>query len=61
MSAAVRTLPRPSPWLVAIIAAPLGLFIGAISGYFGGWVDRVMMGLTDIFLSMPKLILAIQQ
>ena len=45
--------------LVAIIAAPLGLFIGAISGYFGGWVDRVMMGLTDIFLSMPKLILAL--
>ena len=45
--------------LVAIIAAPLGLLVGAISGYFGGWVDRLMMGLTDIFLSMPKLILAL--
>ena len=45
--------------LVAVIAAPVGLVIGAISGYFGGWVDRVLMGVTDIFLSMPKLILAL--
>ena len=45
--------------LVAVIAAPLGLLIGAVSGYFGGWVDRVLMGLTDVFLSMPKLILAL--
>jgi peptide/nickel transport system permease protein len=45
--------------LVAVIAAPLGLLIGTVSGYFGGWVDRVLMGLTDIFLSMPRLILAL--
>ncbi len=45
--------------LVAIISAPLGLLIGAISGYYGGWVDRVLMGVTDIFLSMPRLILAL--
>ena len=45
--------------LVAIIAAPLGLVIGAISGYAGGWVDKILMGITDIFLSMPKLILAL--
>lgn len=45
--------------LVAVVAAPLGLLIGAVSGYFGGWVDRVLMGLTDIFLSMPKLIMAL--
>ena len=45
--------------LVAIISAPLGLVIGAISGYFGGVVDRIMMGITDIFLSMPRLILAL--
>src|SRR5690606_1553639 len=45
--------------LVAVIAAPLGLLIGAIAGYFGGWVDRLMMGITDIFLSMPKLIMAL--
>lgn len=45
--------------LVAVISAPLGLLIGVVSGYFGGWVDRVLMAITDIFLSMPKLILAL--
>lgn len=45
--------------LVAIISAPLGLIIGAVSGYFGGVADRIIMGLTDIFLSMPRLILAL--
>lgn len=45
--------------LVAVLAAPAGLIIGAIAGYFGGWIDRVLMGVTDIFLSMPKLILAL--
>ncbi|MCZ4093829.1 ABC transporter permease [Sinorhizobium psoraleae] len=45
--------------LVAVLAAPAGLVIGVISGYFGGWVDRILMGITDIFLSLPKLILAL--
>jgi len=45
--------------LVAVISAPLGLIVGAVSGYFGGWVDKVLMGLTDIFLSMPRLIMAL--
>ena len=45
--------------LVVVISAPLGLIIGAISGYFGGWTDRILMGITDVFLSMPKLILAL--
>ena len=45
--------------LVAVIAAPLGLIIGAVAGYYGGWADRVLMGVTDIFLSLPRLILAL--
>ncbi len=45
--------------LVAIISAPLGLLVGAVSGYFGGWADKLLMGITDVFLSMPKLILAL--
>ncbi|QND50438.1 ABC transporter permease (plasmid) [Phyllobacterium sp. 628] len=45
--------------LVAVLAAPAGLVIGAVAGYFGGWIDRILMGITDIFLSMPKLILAL--
>ena len=45
--------------LVAVLAAPVGLVIGAVAGYVGGWVARILMGITDIFLSMPKLILAL--
>lgn len=45
--------------LVAVIAAPVGLIVGAVSGYLGGWVDKVLMAITDIFLSMPRLILAL--
>jgi peptide/nickel transport system permease protein len=45
--------------LVAVLAAPLGLILGAVAGYFGGWIDTILMGITDIFLSMPKLILAL--
>ncbi|WFU08808.1 ABC transporter permease [Rhizobium sp. CB3090] len=45
--------------LVAIISAPLGLFVGMIAGYAGGWIDTVLMRITDIFLAFPKLVLAL--
>ena len=45
--------------LVAIIATPIGLLIGTCAGYFGGWVDTVLMRATDIFLAFPRLILAL--
>jgi peptide/nickel transport system permease protein len=45
--------------LVAVIAAPLGLLIGTAAGYFGGWVDTVLMRINDVFLSFPGLILAL--
>ncbi len=45
--------------LVAVIAAPLGLMIGTAAGYFGGWVDTVLMRINDVFLSFPGLILAL--
>ncbi|MFT5702160.1 MAG: peptide/nickel transport system permease protein [Desulforhopalus sp.] len=45
--------------LVAIIAAPVGIIVGTISGYFGGFIDTVLMRITDIFLAFPKLILAL--
>lgn len=44
--------------LVVIIAAPLGLLVGTVAGYAGGWIDAVLMRITDIFLAFPKLILA---
>lgn len=45
--------------LVSVIVAPIGLMIGMAAGYFGGWTDRVLMRITDIFLSFPSLILAL--
>jgi peptide/nickel transport system permease protein len=45
--------------LVAIIAAPIGLLVGTIAGYAGGWIDTVLMRITDIFLAFPKLVLAL--
>jgi peptide/nickel transport system permease protein len=45
--------------LVIIIVAPVGLAVGTISGYFGGWIDTVLMRITDIFMAFPRLILAL--
>lgn len=45
--------------LVAILAAPIGLAVGTIAGYAGGWVDAALMRITDIFLAFPRLILAL--
>jgi peptide/nickel transport system permease protein len=45
--------------LVAVIATPIGLAVGTIAGFFGGWVDQALMRLTDIFLAFPRLILAL--
>jgi peptide/nickel transport system permease protein len=46
--------------LVAIfIGGTLGTALGLISGYFGGWVDSVLMRLVDISLSLPTILLAL--
>lgn len=44
---------------VLAIASVVGLTLGAISGWFGGWVDEVIMRVTDMFLAFPVLILAL--
>ena len=45
--------------LVVIMVGPIGLLIGAASGYLGGWVDRLLMRITDVFLAFPRLVLAL--
>ena len=45
--------------LVAVLAAPIGLLVGTVAGYAGGWIDALLMRITDIFLAFPRLILAL--
>ncbi|MDZ4137062.1 MAG: nickel transporter permease [Paracoccaceae bacterium] len=45
--------------LVAVTAPLIGLIVGTVSGYFGGWTDQALMRITDIFLAFPRLILAL--
>ena len=45
--------------LAVIAAAVMGCAIGLVSGYFGGWVDQVLMRLMEAQMSIPPLILAL--
>lgn len=46
-------------FLTALIVGPVGLIVGTVSGYFGGWTDLVLMRVVDVFLAFPSLILAL--
>lgn len=41
--------------LVAIASALIGLLIGSIAGFYGGWIDTVLMRITDALLSLPTI------
>lgn len=45
--------------LVALIAPLVGLLVGTVAGYTGGWVDIILMRITDVFLAFPRLVLAL--
>ena len=44
---------------IVTVAILIGTTLGAVAGYFGGWIDEVIMRITDIFLAFPPLLLAI--
>ena len=41
------------------ISFPMGLLIGGISGYFGGWLDAVLMRLVEVLMTIPGLYLLV--
>ncbi|MGD9902550.1 MAG: ABC transporter permease [Vicinamibacterales bacterium] len=43
--------------LSALVAAVVGVGVGALAGYAGGWTDAVLMRVTDAVLSIPRLLL----
>ena len=45
--------------VIIVLASVIGVTIGATAGYAGGWVDDLLMRITDIFLTVPALVLAI--
>jgi peptide/nickel transport system permease protein len=47
------------PTIVVVLAVFVGAPLGALAGYFGGWVDNLIMRLTDLFLAFPSLLLAV--
>ena len=44
---------------VAISAVAVGTVVGSLAGYYGGWLDNVLMRVTDLFLSIPFLVVLI--
>jgi peptide/nickel transport system permease protein len=44
---------------IIVLATSIGVTMGAAAAYFGGWVDELLMRFTDIFLTVPGLVLAI--
>jgi peptide/nickel transport system permease protein len=41
------------------VSAAIGLIIGSLSGFFGGWLDQLLMRLVDILMAFPGILLAI--
>jgi peptide/nickel transport system permease protein len=46
-------------FVVLIIAVPFGTVMGLLAGYYGGWVEVVIMRMTDIALAIPPLVMAL--
>jgi peptide/nickel transport system permease protein len=44
--------------IVLLIDLPVGVLLGITAGYFGGWLDEIIMRTADIFMAFPRLILA---
>ena len=44
--------------VVLAVAVPVGVTVGLVAGYLGGWTETVLMRITDVFLSIPPLVLA---
>jgi peptide/nickel transport system permease protein len=44
---------------VTLVTFSFGTMLGLIAGYCGGWIDRLLMHITDVFLAFPGILLAI--
>lgn len=42
-----------------LVSFPLGMFVGGLSGYFGGWVDAILMRLVEVLMTIPGIYLLV--
>lgn len=45
--------------IATLAATAVGVTFGALAGYYGGWIDEVLMRITDFFLTIPSFVLAV--
>lgn len=45
--------------IVVAASAVIGILVGAISGYYGGWLDEILMRIVEIFVAFPFLVAAL--
>lgn len=48
----------PACLAVVVAAGAIGTLLGALAGYIGGWIDELLMRLTEVFMAFPTIILA---
>ncbi len=51
-------LSLPAGLAVIVVAGIIGTFVGALAGYVGGWVEELVLRLTEVFMAFPTIILA---
>ncbi|MFS2092938.1 ABC transporter permease [Pseudomonas sp. Pseusp11] len=45
--------------LVLLLTLPIGVFVGVTAGFYGGWLERILMRMTDVVMAFPQLVLAL--
>ncbi len=48
-----------SCFVILVSAVLVGVVVGLVAGYYGGWVDEVFMRISDVFIAFPGLVLAL--
>jgi peptide/nickel transport system permease protein len=51
-------LSLPIGFILILLASLIGTVVGLVSGYFGGWIEEIIMRLTDLIFAFPTIILA---
>ena len=46
-------------FFITLITGVLGIFVGLVCGYFGGWIDNIFMRIIDFFITIPQLMIII--